>query len=163
MQVTLIQANKLKSALNNLLSKKLSITLSLAYYSLVQGNTAPLKDFPQEITQDLDRNTRQFICAKFDSKNNQWTYNKSKAEKLCAELNIVFQKTTFEDFCTAINTKLETKVEPAPVDFDKRGRTQITNAVKSLQEAGLTDTQILAILKDTLIKSHSPATLKTAA
>ena len=163
MKIQLIKANQLKSSINNMLGKKLSITLSLAYYSMIHGNAEPLKSFPKTITSELDTKTKAFICLKFDSKSNTWVYNKSKAEKLISELNLGYKVSTFEEFCTALNTKMEEQIEVAPVDYDKRGRTQIANAVKSLKEVGLDDSQIIAILKDALIQAATPVALKTAA
>lgn len=100
--VTLVKASTLKTRLTTLNNNSKANTLSLAYYTMINGNVAPLTGCNRSITTLLDRVYRQFICAKWDSKENTWSYNKARATKLLSDLGLKFNESTFAEFVDAV-------------------------------------------------------------
>lgn len=150
----LISVKELNGEIKALLNRKLEVTLSLAYYSMIHGNSAPLKGFDKDITSQLDSKTKQFICAVF--KNDEWQYNKEKASKLLKKLNLTFQDCEWDAFCEAINKDLETPKEELTQEEQrvkdiKSGKSSVQKAVSKLLGAGCSIEQVQAILQDAVL------------
>jgi len=126
MTFQLIKTATLKKRLTNLVNDSADTTLSLAYYSMINGNVSTLGNAPKNISTSLHPVYRQFVCASF--KDGAWTYNKSKAQKLLKALDVKFNDCSFEDFCKAVEASHTAKVAAA--------------ADKKAQEDALTPAQI---------------------
>jgi len=100
--VTLVKAPILQTRLTRLNNNSKANTLSLAYYTMINGNVAPLTGCDRSISTLLDKVYRQFVCAKWDSKENTWAYNKARATKLLESLGLKFNESTFAEFVDAI-------------------------------------------------------------
>ena len=107
MSITLIKAKTLKARLTNLVDDSINNTMSLAYYSMVNGNVNPLANAQKNITTSLHPKYRQFVCAQF--KDGKWMYNKSKATKMLASLELDFNQSTFEQFVEAVDSSVLAK------------------------------------------------------
>lgn len=107
MTITLITPKTLKKRLTNLVSDSANNTLSLAYYSMINGNVSALVNVDKSITTSLHPTYRQFVCAKFSSKT--WTYDKTKATKLLESLDLEFNNCTFEAFVEAVEASVLVK------------------------------------------------------
>lgn len=105
----LVKAGTLKNRLTKLGKDSANNTLSLAYYTMVNGNAAPLGNCDRSISTLLHPVYRQFVCAKWDREKNQWTYAKDKATKLLKSLGIEFNNCSFEDFIKAVESHEQTK------------------------------------------------------
>lgn len=156
MTIELIKVNELQAEIKSLLTRKTAVTLSLAYYSMINGNATPLKGFDKTITSNFDSQVRKFVCIKWDKEKNDWVYNKSKAEKLLKELNLTFQDTKFEDFVSSVYAMLQ---EPAP-EISKEEQTakdlkscksRVKKAVETLFATGCSKEQVEAILADAVL------------
>ena len=164
LKITKIDAKDLQGAITDLKNQALNVTLSLAFYTTIDGNCQPLKGLPKDVTGDLDRHTKKFVCAKWDKDLGEWIYSKAKAEKLCKELGLVFSKTTFEEFIDAVQKAgavpevVLSADEQADKD-NKSGRRAVKRAVDLLIKAGLTQEQMQAVFLNEIAmpRSEKPA------
>ena len=100
--ITLVNAGTLKSRLTKLNQNSKASTLSLAFYTMVHGNVAPLGSCDKSIANLLDRTYRQFVCAKFNDTTGKWDYNKARSTVLLKDLGLTFKVSTFAEFVDAI-------------------------------------------------------------
>jgi len=144
----LIQAKSLKAAITNLLGKANEVTLSLAYYSMVDGNTAPLEGLEKDVVNRLSKEYKQFVCASWSEKDGKWAYNKTKAIKLLGQLGLEFKNATFDEFYDALQAYVK------PITLEVTGAVLHQRAVKSIEAAfkkalanGLTATELTDLLR----------------
>lgn len=155
--ITLIKANDIATKFNSLASVKTDLAVSMAFYTMVQGNAAPLKELPKSFSNMLPPEYRQFICVKWDKEAGHWKYNKSKAAKLLMELQLVFKKSTFEEFVDAIMAKLaadadaENKVELTEAEKIDKVAASVGNQIKKWLELGLSEATIEIKVKDIIL------------
>lgn len=102
--IELVKASTLKSRLSSLAVTSEANTLSLAYYTMVNGNVNPLASSDRQVSTLLDPRYRHLVCAQWDKKQSAWVYAKGKAQKLCKELGVTFNDTSFDDFVKAVET-----------------------------------------------------------
>lgn len=106
---TLVKASTLKTRLTTLSTESANNTLSLAYYTMINGNVSPLSGCDMSISNLLDRTYRQYVCASFDKAKGVWVYDKTKALKLIGDLTLEYNVSTFEAFVAAVLSNQETK------------------------------------------------------
>jgi len=95
--------------LKSLEQSQLDLTMSLAWYTSVQGNAAPFKDLDRSIVNRLDSTFRQFIAVKWDKENSKWVFNSAKSKKLVGSDNFQNPKYTFDQFVELCRSKLDQK------------------------------------------------------
>lgn len=108
-EITLVAAGTLKSRLGKMSKDSIASTLSLAYYTTMNGNVSPLGNCLQNITTLLNPVYRQFISAKFNKEAQKWEFNVSRSKALCKSLNLNYQDCSFEDFVVAVEKSIDTK------------------------------------------------------
>ena len=164
---TLIKASTLKTRLSTLGAESANNTLSLAYYTMLNGNVAPLANCDQSITTLLDRTYRQFVCASYDKEKGTWLYNKTKAVKLIEALGLTFNVSTFDEFVAAVMTSEQAKAaaqaakEEAEKALDPEQKVQAEKdrVLAYLVKTGLTEIQLRDLVLQ-VEKERSKADLK---
>lgn len=158
---TLIKASTLKTRLTSLVSDSSNNTLSLAYYSMINGNVSSLGGAEKNITTSLHPIYRQFVCASF--KDGAWVHDKTKATKLQESLTVEFQVCTFEEFTAAVETSVLAK--QAVIDDKKAQDEALTPAEIKANHLKRIESYLLAQLKNisALELSTIVAKLKTVA
>ncbi len=111
--VSLLTTKALKTRLGKLENNSKEVTLSLAFYSMIQGNVQPLEGLSKSIANHLHPVYRQFVCAIFNGKTGTWDYGKAKAKSLSAKIKVSYQETTFEEFLIAVEGSLQAKAAAA--------------------------------------------------
>ena len=170
--ITLIKAKTLRTRLTSLVSDSINNTVSLAYYSMIDGNVSPLANCEKNITTSLNPLYRQFICAEF--KDGKWGYSRAKADKMLETLGLQINKTakgdtlaqdasTFEQFVTAIDASVLAK--QAALDDKKAQDAALTPAEIKANHLKRIESYLLAQLKNisALELSTIVAKLKTVA
>tara|TARA_R110002096_G_scaffold314002_1_gene508237 strand:- start:190 stop:777 length:588 start_codon:yes stop_codon:yes gene_type:complete len=119
-ELTLVATGTLKSRLGKMSKDSIATTLSLAYYTAINGNVAPMSTSLQNITSLLHPVYRQFICAKFNKESQVWEYNKPKAMTLLKTLGLTYNSCSFDTFVAAIEELKVTKdAKAAKIEADK--------------------------------------------
>lgn len=153
-EITLMSTRVLKNRLSKLGSEAKQIALSLAYYTMVDGNVQPLDGAKQSITTLLSPVYRQFICAKFNKATQKWEYNKSKSMKLLKSLNLEFKNATFDEFKTAIENAEQTRLAKeadkqaqeealSPVEIENKEKSRVLGY---LVRSNLTELQLKSLV-----------------
>lgn len=171
----LVKASTLKARLGKLSAESANNTLSLAYYTMVNGNVNPLATCDNTISTLLHPVYRQFVCAKWDSKASTWVYSKAKASKLLKELGLEFNNCTFEAFVAAIEENQRTKAAKeadkeaqqealSPTEIEAQEKEKV---LKYMVRTNLSVTQLKDLValveRERTVKSSKQANLKTAA
>ena len=150
--IALVSAKTLKARLAKLGDDSKANTLSLAYYTMINGNVAPLGTCDQSISNLLDKSYRQFVCAKFTD--GKWVYNKAKATKLITELGLSYNVSTFAEFVDSIEAneltlaakKLAKEEELKALDPITKLAQDKDRVTKYLMNCGLTQVQLKDIV-----------------
>lgn len=150
----LISAQQLNKALKGIKTVQADVTLSLAYYGLINGNVDALNGEKKEITESLHKDYKSLVPASFSKKDGQWSYNKAKAVELAARYGLEFQKTTFEEFCDKV-CQVQDKVEKVRTDAELR-EMAIKRVESSLDNAIQKGVDIDALIM--LLRSKKPST-----
>ena len=117
----LIKVSNLSDAIRSLKSLKLDVTLSLAYHGLIHGDVSALSEFRDNaIVNEMHRDYKALIPASWNKKDNCFSYNKAKAVKLQERFGLVFQETTFEEFCDAVCQENDKEDKPAKTEQELR-------------------------------------------
>ena len=104
----LMSETKAKNFATKLSQDVLGLTLSLAYYSVINANIKPLKNSNKSLSTKLHGVFRQFIAAKFNDKTGLWEFDMTKAKGLQKKLGVSFKDCSFEDFKLALTKQVET-------------------------------------------------------
>lgn len=153
-EITLMSTRVLKNRLVKLGTESQQIALSLAYYTMVDGNTQPLQGSKQNITTLLSPLYRQFICAKWNKAKGQWEYNKKKSQALLKKLGLEFKNTTFPDFKIAIENSEQLRLAKeadkqaqeealTPHELEQKEKDRV---LKYLVKTGLTELQLRSLV-----------------
>ena len=142
--ITLIKASTLKTRLTSLVSDSINNTVSLAFYSMINGNVSALSGAEKSIATSLHPVYRQFVCASF--KDDSWSYDKTKATKLLESLGLEFNKATFEEFTAAVEISILAK--QAVVDDKKAQDEALTPAEIKANHLKRIESYLLAQLKN---------------
>lgn len=178
--LSIISADKVVNELKGLLTKRTAVTLSLAYYTVMNGNAQVLADMDKDITSALDKTLRRLIAVKWDNDESKWKYSSDKSKKVIndinnhlksagVELQLEYNKSTKEDFVKAIDIYVNTELEEVPVDADvqrqkddKSARRSVDKGIEKLVELGYSHSAIMALLQDAVNRTGIQRT-KTAA
>lgn len=147
---TLVKASTLKTRLTTLGAESVNNTLSLAYYTMLNGNVTPLAGCDSTIVNLLDRTYRQYVCATFNKETNKWEYNKAKATKLIESMGLTYNVSTFEEFCAAVLSNENTKAAAVAakeeaekaLDPEEKVQAEKDRVLAYLVKTGLTETQL---------------------
>ena len=150
----LISAKQLNKALKAIKTAQADVTLSLAYYGLINGNVDALHGEAQDVVASLHKDYKALVPASFNKKDKQWSYNKAKAVELAARFGLEFQKTTFEEFCDKV-CQVQDKVQKVLTDVEQREQA-IKRVESSLNAAIQKGVDIDALIM--LLRSKKPAT-----
>lgn len=101
-------------------SLKLDVTLSLAYHGLIHGNVDALAGFTDAVVNELHKDYKALVPASWNKKDKCFSYNKAKAVKLQERFGLVFQVTTFEEFCDAVCHENDKVAKPEKTEQEKR-------------------------------------------
>jgi len=174
MSITLIKTKTLKTRLTSLVSDSIDNTVSLAFYTMINGNVSALSGATKSITTSLHPVYRQFVCASF--KDDSWIYDKTKATKLLESLGLEFNNTTFEEFTGAVENSLllkqaivddkkaqEEALTPAEIKANhlKRIESYLLAQLKNISTVELAT--IVAKIKNTSVSPAVPANMKIQA
>lgn len=139
---TLIQQADLSAALKGFKTLKKDLTLSLAFYGLIHGDVSALHGEDKGIVNELHRDYKSLIPASLD-RNNEWKYNRVKADKMIKKFGLEFQVTTFEDFCkAACMEQAEAPVEDTPEEARAKVIKSVNNALVKALTAGISKAEL---------------------
>ena len=139
---TLIIQKDLAAALKGFKTLKLDLTLSLAYYGLIHGDVSALHGEDKGIVNELHRDYKSLIPASLD-RNNEWKYNRIKANKMIEKFGLEFQVTTFEDFYEAVCQEQEkVVVEDTPEEARAKVIKSVNNALVKALTAGISKAEL---------------------
>lgn len=162
----LVNAGTLKNRLTKLSKDSANNTMSLAFYTMIHGNVQPLGNCDRSIATLLHPVYRQYTCAQFDATKGTWVYSKSKAFKLLKTLGLEFNKSTFEEFVTAIEnaeTTKQAKIDDAKAQEEALSPTELEAKEKEKVLNYLVRTNLSELqLRDLVLQVESLRSAKAA-
>lgn len=140
---TLIKQKDLAAALKGFKTLKLDLTLSMAFYGLIHGDVSALHGHDDKVVTELHRDYKALIPASFVKKDKEWKYNRAKAEKMIEKFGLVFQTTTFEEFCDAVCQEQDkVVVEDTPEEARAKVIKSVNNALVKALTAGMSKAEL---------------------